>query len=171
MQNIRNIIDEYVRDAKTHLAAGGQEEALKTPLVNLFKKYGEISNRKIVLHGEYSEKSARPDFGMHIDSALCGHIELKKPGTSLDPSTFNVKSHNYKQWQNLKELPNLLYTNGTEFRLWRYGEPIGEPATINIKNLRTAPKVFEYSKNLDELIFNFTHWEPSSITNTKNSSA
>ncbi|MFC6354178.1 N-6 DNA methylase, partial [Rothia nasimurium] len=167
MKEIKNFIIEYVKDAKVQLSAGGQEEALKIPFSQLFKKIGESNNLDIVLHPEYSEKGARPDFGMHINSALCGHIELKKPGTTLDPSTFKENSHNYKQWQNLKELPNLLYTNGTEFRLWRYGEPIGDPANIHISNLRNAPKSFSYSNNLDELIYDFIHWEPTRITSTK----
>lgn len=162
----KEAIRQYVKKAKKHLLAGGQEEALKIPLSELFKTIGESTDLEIVLHGEYIEKSSRPDFGMHINSALCGHIELKRPGTSIDPATYKENTHNYNQWQNLKELPNLLYTNGTEFRLWRFGEPVGEPANIHIKDLRNAPQVFDYSNNLDALLNNFINWKPVKITST-----
>lgn len=59
-----------------------------------------------------------------VDGVLTGYVELKAPGKNIDPASFTKKSHEYKQWQRLRNLPNLLYTNGTEWRLYRYGEPV-----------------------------------------------
>lgn len=66
----------------------------------------------------------RPDYAIMVDGVLTGYVELKAPGKNIDPASFTKKSHEYKQWQRLRNLPNLLYTNGTEWRLYRYGEPV-----------------------------------------------
>lgn len=63
----------------------------------------------------------RPDYAIMVDGVLTGYVELKAPGKNIDPASFTKKSHEYKQWQRLRNLPNLLYTNGTEWRLYRYG--------------------------------------------------
>ena len=56
-----------------------------------------------------------------VDGVLTGYVGLKAPGKNIDPASFVKKSHEYRQWQRLRNLPNLLYTNGTEWRLYRYG--------------------------------------------------
>lgn len=66
----------------------------------------------------------RPDYAITVDGVLTGYVELKAPGKNIDPASFTKKSHEYRQWQRLRNLPNLLYTNGTEWRLYRYGEPV-----------------------------------------------
>lgn len=66
----------------------------------------------------------RPDYAIMVDGVLTGYVELKAPGKNIDPASFSKKSHEYRQWQRLRNLPNLLYTNGTEWRLYRYGEPV-----------------------------------------------
>jgi len=74
-----------------------------------------------VPHDEVSELdgSVRPDFAIRVGGLITGHVELKAPGTSLDPASYGASTHNFRQWQRLRKLPNLLHTNGTEFRLWR----------------------------------------------------
>lgn len=41
-------------------------------------------------------------------------IEVKAPGKGADPRRFTVE-HDRKQWNKLKSLPNLLYTDGNSF--------------------------------------------------------
>lgn len=117
------------------------------------------------MHREVREDAGmvRPDYGVRIDGLMAGHIELKKPGVSLDPTTYGKTSHNSRQWQRLRNLPNLLHTNGTDWRLWRYGELIADsslhtPSLAVHKGRVTAPASFL------PLITSFLTWTPAPIT-------
>ncbi|MDN6494636.1 MAG: type I restriction enzyme HsdR N-terminal domain-containing protein, partial [Corynebacterium casei] len=112
------LVAQFGAAAKDSLNGPGEPEAaLATPVDNLLREYGEnVLSRKVVLHAEVREDSGnvRPDFGVRIDGLMSGHVELKKPGTSLDPDTYGKTTHNGKQWKRLSKLPNLLHTNGLE---------------------------------------------------------
>lgn len=130
------LVAQFGQAAKDSLNGPGEPEAaLATPVDNLLREYGEkILSRKVVLHAEVREDSGnvRPDFGVRIDGLMSGHVELKKPETSLDPDTYSKSSHNGRQWKRLSKLPNLLHTNGLEWRLWRYGETRGHSALTGV---------------------------------------
>ncbi|MFV2195256.1 type ISP restriction/modification enzyme [Nocardiopsis sp. LOL_012] len=117
-------IAEYGQECADKLQDGvGQPEAaIRGPVESLLTKVGEAAELKVVVHDEahMADKNARPDFAIRVAGAITGHVELKKPNQNLDPAKF--KGHNKKQWERLRDLPNLLYTNGTEWRLYRYGD-------------------------------------------------
>src|SRR5699024_5840406 len=121
--------------------------------------------RKVVLHAEVREDSGtvRPDFGVRIDGLMSGHVELKKPETSLDPDTYSKSSHNGRQWKRLSKLPNLLHTNGLEWRLWRYGELV-TTANLPMKSLTKFRGGFTAPPALDTLLSSFLSWTPTPIT-------
>ena len=103
---------------------------------------------------------------------LVGHVELKAPSKSIDPATFTKKSHEYKQWQKLKNLPNLLYTNGREWRLYRYGELVpvttsgheSEIAYIHTSDFVKHKGPFTATPSLQGILQSFLFWEPNPIT-------
>lgn len=114
-----------------------------------------------------------------VDGVLTGYVELKAPGKNIDPASFVKKSHEYRQWQRLRNLPNLLYTNGTEWRLYRYGKPIPTGSEKNdnavnvsagsfiIRNKRVLfPEKITWSAPADlaTLFLNFLRWVPAPIT-------
>ncbi|GAB3356830.1 hypothetical protein [Modestobacter lapidis] len=55
------------------------------------------------------------NYAIAVNGAITGYIEVKKPGASVDPDSFT--GHNKRQWERQRDLPNLIYTNGTEWRL------------------------------------------------------
>ena len=63
----------------------------------------------------------RPDYAVIVNNALVGFIEVKAPGKGCDPRKF-ADPHDKGQWGKLKSLPNLVYTDGNGFSLWRDGE-------------------------------------------------
>ena len=63
-----------------------------------------------------------PDLGVTTKGLLCGHIELKAPDVSARPESYAAKSQNGQQWKRYKDLPNLIYTNGAEWSLYRSGK-------------------------------------------------
>ena len=109
-----------------------------------------------------------------VDGVLTGYVELKAPGKNIDPASFAKKSHEYKQWQRLRNLPNLLYTNGTEWRLYRYGEPVqtssGYEAVHVDGSFTKKGKSFVWRgkwsapDSLSAFFLNFLRWTPISIT-------
>src|SRR5665647_1335260 len=74
---------------------------------------------KAVFHDEVrdTERQVRPDYGVSVGGAITGYMEVKAPGRGINPAQF--KGHDLRQWERQRDLPNLLYTNGTEWRLYR----------------------------------------------------
>lgn len=102
-----------------------------------------------------------------VDGVLTGYVELKAPGKNIDPASFAKKSHEYKQWQRLRNLPNLLYTNGTEWRLYRYGEPVltstGYEA-VHMHGSFSGHGTLSAPDALATFFLNFLRWVPAPIT-------
>ena len=109
----------------------------------------------------------RPDYAITVDGVLTGYVELKAPGKNIDPASFSKKSHEYRQWQRLRNLPNLLYTNGTEWRLYRYGEPVltstGYDA-VHMHGSFSGHGTLSAPDALAMFFLNFLRWVPSPIT-------
>ncbi len=161
-------VAEFGRQSKTKLSGGGSEEAaIRGPLENLLRAVGERHDQhEVTWHDEYriADLGVRPDYAIRAGGELTGYIELKKPALSVDPDTFNKA--NREQWEKLRNLPNLLYSNGTEWRLFRDGRQLGETVRF-VGSLRSAgdrlapgdPAAF------DALLKLFLNWKPPRISN------
>lgn len=161
---ISQLVADYGVEVKAKLAGTGEpEEALRVPIEHLVTAVGEFGGKKTVLDGEahLTELSSRPDFAVRVKGAVVGYIEVKKAGLSLDPGTFT--GHNRDQWNRLKDLPNLIYTNGSEWRLYR-GEP--QPALVAQLTggpLDVAGAALEPDSNFAHLVSDFLNWHPVPI--------
>lgn len=108
----------------------------------------------------------RPDYAITVDGVLIGYVELKAPGKNIDPTSFTKKSHEYRQWQRLRNLPNLLYTNGTEWRLYRYGEPVLTSTGYNAVHMHgsfSGHGTLSAPDALATFFLNFLRWVPAPI--------
>lgn len=123
-------IARFGADAKAKLTnpsvAGAPEDQIRGPLENLFADLGPLvglTARESTLVGETSlaELKTRPDYAVTRKDALIGFIEVKAPGKGCDPRKFK-DDHDKAQWKKLKSLPNLIYTDGEGFSLWRDGK-------------------------------------------------
>ena len=139
------------------------EDQLKAPVGNLIKAIGIQANLDANWRSEAraDDVRGRPDLGISIDQLLVGHIELKAPGFGARPERFRVNSPNGRQWKRFQELPNLIYTDGSEWSLYRTGE--------RISRVRISDDVREGgSRSLDEtqlpkflnLVNDFLLWQP-----------
>lgn len=165
------LVNAYAVSARENLRGPGQREAaLAAPVAELMRGVGEMVGHRVVAHNEVTVtddagEAVRPDFGVRVDGVLTGHIELKAPGVSLDPAMYKPRSHNGRQWLRLKELPNLLHTNGVEWRLWRYGELVAEPRSLHVPDLlRMRGSTVGYQPELERMLTDFVLWEPAPIT-------
>ena len=114
---------------KTKLEGPGEpEDAIRAPLESLLTTVGSRLGLKVVAHGEAAlkELGARPDYAIRVNGAVTGYIEVKKPRLSINNSDF--RGVNLTQWRRLRDLPNLMYTNGCDWRLYQEGSLVGEAA-------------------------------------------
>ena len=123
------IISKYGATAKAKLSSpaitGAPEDNIRAPLEELITALAIAAGQQpgwVTLVGEstLSALGTRPDYAVTVRSALTGFIELKAPGKGADPRKF-TDPHDKRQWQKLKSLPNLLYSDGQSFSLWQNG--------------------------------------------------
>lgn len=162
-----DVVASYGKSAKERLSGPGEREALLvTPIAQFIQQAGDLLSLNVIPHDEVTEfdGSVRPDFGVRVNGVVVGHIEMKAPGTSLNPASYGPSTHNYKQWQRLKELPNLLHTNGTEFRLWRFGELVDAPVNVHTTDLEHHKGTLTAPGRLELLVNAFLQWSPVPIS-------
>ena len=139
------------------------EDQLKPIFKNFFESFGEGLAVKIQVQSEVtlSEEGVRPDLAIYINGLICGYIELKAPGLGADAPKLKGK-HNKKQWSKLKALPNLIYTDGREFTLYRFGEREELLLRMHADPLDEGATAYngEFHKKLEILIRDFCQWEP-----------
>jgi hypothetical protein len=112
------------------------------------------------LVGETSmaDLKTRPDYAVTVGNALVGFIEVKAPGKGADPRRFD-DAHDKDQWSKLKSLPNLIYTDGNAFSLWRDGEIVGKVVQLE-GDVETSGAKLEAPDTLLPLVSDFLRWSP-----------
>jgi hypothetical protein len=164
---LREGVSEFGRQCRRKLSGGGgQESSIRAPLEMLLKHVGEHhQHHEVTWHDEYPlpDLGVRPDYAVRTHAGIIGYIELKKPGLSVDPDTFSRP--NREQWEKLRNLPNLLYTNGTEWRLFRHGEQLGSPVYFHGSLNSAGEKLtVDDPTAFDALMKQFLRWSPPRIT-------
>jgi hypothetical protein len=128
-------VAEFGAMVRQPLAAGvgRAEDQIAAPVARLVRMAGEALALEVVTHAEtpLSELSIRPDFAVDVGGGAVGFIEVKRPGKGADPTAWSARSHDGRQWQTgLRLLPNVLYTDGHEWALYRDGDRIGPVARL-----------------------------------------
>jgi hypothetical protein len=142
---VETAISNFGAAAKAKLsnpsATGQPEDQLRSPFEHLLAEIAVLSNfapSAVTAVGEsaLADLKTRPDYSVTVHKALVGFVELKAPGKGADPKKFK-DPHDKAQWEKLKSLPNLMYTDGNEFSLWRDGKPVGKVLTLD-GNIETS---------------------------------
>lgn len=166
-KTVADAVSNFGASAKAKLSnvaiSGAPEDQLRGPLDTLLHNLAEISGlprKAINLVGEATLKhlKTRPDYAVTVSNALVGFIEVKAPGKGADPRKFS-DPHDKDQWDKLKSLPNLLYTDGNAFGLWRDGELIGKIVHLEGDVETSGAKLIAPTAFLP-LINNFLQWIP-----------
>ena len=171
MRALRKALDAIISDfgsrAKAKLSnaavSGAPEDQLRAPLEGLISDIAEflgLPSDKIVAVGETSlaDLKTRPDYAITLNAALVGFIEVKAPGKGADPRRFTDK-HDREQWEKLKTLPNLIYTDGNAFSLWRNGDIEGKVITLD-GDIKTAAAKLTAPSSLPGVFADFFQWQP-----------
>lgn len=97
---------------------------------------------------------------MTVNNALVGFIELKAPGKGANPKAFRDK-HDKAQWERLKSLPNLIYTDGNNFSLWHDGSRVGDIVRLE-GDVESSGANLAAPESLVALVSAFLGWVPVS---------
>ncbi|WP_159942087.1 type ISP restriction/modification enzyme [Nocardiopsis sp. FR6] len=163
------LVQAFVDDVVRLLGRGGEdEEQLRAPLKVLVERMGKALGLPNSVYGEVplSALQARPDFGVDLTGAgqgphgRVGYIELKRPGKPIPPERL-ADRRDREQWEKFRSLPNVLYTNGTEWSLLRHGTPVLR--TVRTPDLVPVRKRFpKVDPAFTDLIREFLMWQPES---------
>jgi hypothetical protein len=165
--SLESAVSSFGRGAKTKLTAvaakGAPEDQLRNPFEQLLGDLAELcglDRNKLTLVGESSIAGLhiRPDFAISYANSLVGFIEVKAPGKGADPRKFK-DPHDREQWKKLAALPNLIYTDGNAFSLWRSGELVGEIRRL-VGDIETAGAALAPTPGLLPLFNDFLSWVP-----------
>lgn len=129
------ILTAYLRILQGKLAGltnESPEALLSGPVTDLIESFGSVSGRPgVQLRGQAKEgEIGIPDFSVKAGLLAIGHVETKAPGDGADVLRFR-KGHNKEQWERFQRLPNILYTDGIEFALYRSGERVGKVLALS----------------------------------------
>jgi hypothetical protein len=143
-------------------AAGQPEDQLRAPYEALLQNMAVLANlgNAVKAVGESTLKhiATRPDYAVTVGGALVGFVELKAPQKGADPRKFK-DPHDKGQWERLRSLPNLMYSDGNSFSLWQNGELVGSVLTL-IGNIETSGRQLAPPPGLAGLFESFLRWKP-----------
>ena len=157
---VRKFADDIALNFSQHVAAQAEDQ-LKSHVGQLLRSVGKLNGLEVNWRTEVQadDVDGRPDIGVTADNLLTGHVELKSPGTGARPGHF--KGHNKDQWQRFKALPNLIYTDGSEWSLYRSGQ-LRARVRIADDVSDGGAKGLEPSSFVEHhnLLRDFLHWDP-----------
>jgi hypothetical protein len=145
------------------------EDQLKGPMQTLLKRAGAAFGLDTVARTEATTvQGVRPDVGVSVDGLLAGHVELKAPGKGATPKEF-ADPHDKEQFKRLADHPNLVYSDGNEWALYRRGTLVGKVvrADGDVRTDGAATYGASSSSALAGLLRDFLLWEPIVPSNPK----
>ncbi len=165
-ERLREALERFAATVTRKLRAvttGDPEEQLRGPLEDFLTKAGEALGTAVLVTGEtrLADHLGRPDFAVQVRDLLAGYVELKAPGKGGNPNRFH--GHDKKQWERFKALPNVLYTDGNEWSVYRSGERVRAMVVLS-GDVATDGKHAVQPANATALVVlltEFLAWEPS----------
>ncbi len=165
--DLNSAISAFGLSAKRKLAnpsaRGEPEDQLRAPFERLLVDLAELvglSTATVAVVGESSVRDLkiRPDYAVTVRRALVGFVELKAPGKGADPRKFK-DPHDKDQWEKLRSLPNLMYSDGNEFGLWQDGEPVVKVVRLT-GDIESSGNQLQAPPGLLPLFERFLRWDP-----------
>ena len=160
VQVIGSFADTVTNNFKQPISAQ-PEDQLKAPVGDLLRDTGSLTDLNVAWRTEVHPEDidGRPDLGVTVNGLVTGHVELKRPALGARPEHFT--GHNRSQWEQFKALPNLIYTDGGEWSLYRSGE-LKLRARIAADVSQGGAKALDQEAlaALREMLRDFLYWEP-----------
>ena len=151
-----------VTDKLTQITHGEPEEQLRAPFENFMGAAAGALGWDVVCTGEtpLPDRLGRPDYAVHLNSLLAGYVELKPAGTGATASRF--AGHNRRQFNRFSAIPNILYTDGNEWALYRDGELVDRVIRLTGDVASEGKKAVgpQDAHALESLLRDFLMWKP-----------
>jgi hypothetical protein len=147
--------------AKLRTHDGSRENHLRGPLEVLLKSVGRALGLHVVPVGEtrLQDLGVRPDYAIDVAGSRVGYIELKAPDTGV-PGTWSPTPREQRQWERLSLLPNVVYTDGQQWALYRGGELVGKIAQLSPPLDRASRRLRAVDGQFEHMLVNFLTWRP-----------
>ena len=152
--------------------AGYNEETLTAATRDLIVAMGSLVGVRPLLVVDKSRVDVAgisvgvPDLSVYAKGLLRLVVELKAPGKGSDPTAFNGR-HDQVQWQRYSQLPNIVYTDGNTWTLWRSGASVGQPLVVcsdlTSLNVQVSPAPDDVVRFFAEAL----GWQPPLVTSTR----
>jgi hypothetical protein len=141
--------------------AAQPEDQLKGPMQTFLAAAGGALGRKVASRTEarVDQLGGRPDIGVAVDGLLAGHIELKAPGKGARAERFTGADR--VQWEKFQSLPNLIYTDGSEWSLYRTGalsQRVRLPGDVTADGAGAVDA--DSAAKLSTMLLDFLSWQP-----------
>jgi type ISP restriction-modification system protein/N-6 DNA methylase len=145
---------------------GAPEDQLRGPLEVLLKRVAVGLGLDAVAYGEVllKEIRARPDYAVDIGGGRVGYLEVKAPNRSV-PGTrqWRPDKREREQWERLSALPNLIYTDGTSWGRYSFGECKNFARFDgDLTDLRAPLRIKDDA--FSDFVLDFLCWEPDRLT-------
>lgn len=160
-QKFKDALGDFATTLRAKFSSGiaaNPEDQLKSPVQNLI---GSVSGGvESLTEAQVEGLGGRPDIGVSMKKLLCGFVELKAPGKGARVGRF--KGADKKQWEKFKALPNLIYTDGSEWSLYRSGELQGEMVVFPSDVTKEGANAIDdrAALGLHSLLLDFLNWHP-----------
>lgn len=151
-----------VQSKLSALAVGEPEEQLRAPAETLLQAAGTALGKSVLAKGEtlLPGRLGKPDYAVLVGGALTGYVELKAVGRGADPNAFTGR--NKEQWRRFKSLPNLVYSDGNEWSLYRHGKRVGKIVRLRSDLVSDGDGAVDSgaAEDLAQLLAHFFSWNP-----------
>jgi len=153
----------------SQLTVGEREDQLRGPFEHFISDIARAFGWDVVCTGESAlpGRLGRPDYAVHLNGLLAGYVEVKAPGVGANTARF--KGHNREQWKRFSGIPNILYTDGNEWALYRSGELVGKIARLSGDITADGKKAIaeEDAPAIERLLRDFLSWQPIIPTDSR----
>ncbi|MDR2711434.1 MAG: N-6 DNA methylase [Burkholderiales bacterium] len=160
---------DAVTEKMSALVQGEPENQLRGPFEVCMKEMAETLSFDVRCVGEIllADRLGKPDYAILSANLLTGYAELKAVGVGADTARF--RGHNAQQAKRFAAIPNLIYCDGNEWALYRYGKLEGSIVQLS-GNVASGGRKAVTKKDADALrplLTDFLSWEPIVPKNIK----
>jgi len=146
----------------SQLTVGELKDQVRGPFENFMTDVAAILGWDVVCIGEthLPNRLGRPDYAILLNHLLAGYVELKAPGAGATATRFT--GHNRSQFKRFSAIPNILYTDGNEWALYRNGALVDRIVRLsgNVAADGKAAATLQDAQAIERLLRNFLSWQP-----------
>ena len=144
-----------VKEKMSQVTLGEAEDQVRGPFEAFMADAARALGWDVVCTGEtpLPDRIGRPDYAVHRTGVLAGYVELKAPGVGVTAARF--RGRNRDQFKRFSAVPNMLYTDGNEWALYRNGNLVDE--VVQLSGDAATP---QDAHAIERLLRDFLSWEP-----------